>query len=62
MSPVALQFDNLQTLNGIITFDASFGSSSLSMKSLNCWHSGSSKLGTSVTLGSWVNTTTIGTL
>lgn len=60
---VALQFDSLQTLNGTITFDNSgsfFGSSSLSMKSLNCWHSGSSNLGTSVTPGGWVNTTTIG--
>lgn len=57
---VALQFDSLQTLNGTLTFDASFGSSSLSMKSLNCWHSGSSNVDTSVTPGSWVNTTTIG--
>lgn len=60
MSPMAIQFDSLQTLNGTIGFDGNFGSSSLSMKSLNCWK-GVNDLGHSViSSNTWVNNTNIG--
>jgi len=62
MSPMAIQFDSLQTLNGTMGFDGNFGSSSLSMKSLNCWKGAmNGNLDYSVIAGNtWVNNTNIG--